>query len=810
VSIRRLLLLWAVLALLAQALPRLADPPSASAEPASSRQLTYLIQARLDPVTHVVEGRGTLTWKNPTAFPVPDFHLHLYLNAFRNRHSTFLKESLGAHRGAEFDDRSPGSIDVTSFRLRGGAELAPQGVFNACDDGNPDDRTVMSIPLPEPVPPGGEAVFEIAWTSVLPKAFARTGFGGPYHMVAQWFPKPGVFEVEHGGLGGPVARWNCHQFHGSSEFYADYGVYDVSLTVPLDYRDRVGASGQRVETVIDDAAGTVTYRYQAHDVHDFAWVCDTDFVVTRFDFPARFGIPEDERRRVAALLGKQPEELVLPPVEVTLLLQPEHADQEERHARAVHAALAYMGLWFGPYPYSTLTVVDPDHRAEDTGGMEYPTLITGGTELRPPARGWDPEFVLVHEFGHQYFYGLVGTNEFEHAWMDEGLNTYATARVMSRVYPPSPSLTRYGPALHEGERPFAFEGLLAGARKALPEITRRLDGDVRIPFGSVAPIEALGDLLGLDAPDDVPLMPPTPDCGPLAWLREAPFLTLLPILPISIDEAERSSVARRPIVDPIAGVNAWEYMDSRSYGTNSYPRTAAALRTVEGLVGEAVLLKGLHTYVERNRYGHPGPEQLWRALTEAADAAGQPGLRDVLRTLFDEATTVDYGVAAIDVLDPSEHDEDHAGHGTHGGGEHAHVPPKDERVRPPESTVLLRRHGDAVLPVEVLVRFDDGSARRMRWGTDGVVRATDGGEAPFQTVAPEGTQGRWTKVRFVGKAKVVSAQTDPARRLFLEKDRTNDGLVHEDARAGGAGAALPLTVRLLGWVQQLTTFYGGL
>lgn len=805
--IRGLVLLWGALALLAQGLPRVVAPERARAEPASPRQLTYVIRAQLDAATHRVEGRGTLTWRNPTAFPVPDFHLHLYLNAFRNRHSTFLRESLGAHRGAEFDDSAPGSIDVTSFRRRGGPELASSGVFNACDDGNPDDRTVLSIPLPEPIPPGGEAVFEIAWTSVLPKAFARTGFGGPYHMVAQWFPKPGVFEVEHGGLGGPVGRWNCHQFHGSSEFYADYGVYDVSLTVPMAYRDRVGASGQRIETVIDDATGTVTYRFQAHDVHDFAWVCDTDFVVTRFEFPTRFGIPEDERRRVAALLGKSPEELVLPPVEVTLLLQPEHADQEERHARAVHAALAHMGLWFGPYPYPTLTVVDPDHRAPDTGGMEYPTLITGGTDFRPDPRGWDPEFVLVHEFGHQYFYGLVGTNEFEHAWMDEGLNTFATARVMNKAYPPAPPVTRYGPFAVYGERPLAFEGLLGGARRALPHVSGWLAQDARIPFGSVAPIDWLGGLLGLDAPDDLPLFPPTPDSGALAWLREAPFLTLLPILPIRVDEAERSSVGRRPIVDPIAGVNAWEYMDSRSYGTNSYPRPAAALRTFEALVGEAALLRGLHAYVDRYRYGHPGPEQLFRMLTDAADAAGHSDMRPVLRTLFEEASTVDYGIGAIDVLEPEKHDEHEAGAAGHG---HAHAGPPDGRSRPPESTVLIRRHGDAALPVEVLVRFDDGSARRLRWGSDGVVRATDGGEAPFQTVAPEGTQGRWTKVRFVGKAKAVAAQTDPHRRLFLERDRSNDGLVLEDARSDGPGAALPLTVRLLGWVQQLTTFYGGL
>jgi peptidase M1-like protein len=74
-------------------------------------------------------------------------------------------------------------------------------------------------------------------------------------------------------------------------------------------------------------------------------------------------------------------------------------------------------------------------QGESTGGMEYPTLITAGTRWYAPWSGTQPESVTVHEAGHQFWYGIVATNEVDHAWMDEGLNTYSTARVMAEAWP---------------------------------------------------------------------------------------------------------------------------------------------------------------------------------------------------------------------------------------------------------------------------------------------------------------------------------------------------------------------------------------
>jgi Peptidase family M1 domain len=120
-------------------------------------------------------------------------------------------------------------------------------------------------------------------------------------------------------------------------------------------------------------------------------------------------------------------------VDIRLLLQPEHAGQAERHFAAARAALRYYGEWFGPYPYSHLTIVDPAWQSE-AGGMEYPTLITAGSRWLAPGAAITPEGVTVHEAGHQWWYGIVATNEFENAWMDEGVNTFSTARVIDQTF----------------------------------------------------------------------------------------------------------------------------------------------------------------------------------------------------------------------------------------------------------------------------------------------------------------------------------------------------------------------------------------
>ncbi|HEX5474047.1 MAG TPA: M1 family metallopeptidase [Vicinamibacterales bacterium] len=398
----------------------------------SPRNASYTIDARLTPATRTIDATERLTWRNITHRPATSLRFHLYYNAWRDARSTWMRELRLA--GGRIDPH-PGEwagTDISTLRVvRDGApaaDLTGRIGFIAPDDGNVDDRTVIDVPLDTPVEPGQTIEVRIAWRAHVPRTFARTGAIGNYFFLGQWFPKIGV--LEDGG-------WNCHQFHATTEFFSDFGVYDVHLTVPSTWI--VGATGVELDAH-PEGPGETSHHYYQEDVHDFAWTTSPDFVErhARFDEPG------------------------LPPVDLRLLLQPEHAGQAERHFAAARAALGSYGRWFGPYPYGHLTIVDPAWQS-GTGGMEYPTLYTAGTRWLAPEGSGTPEGVVVHENGHQFWYGLVATNEFEHAWMDEGINTFSTARTLATALPHSFYTERY------------FGGFIPWVFHDLP--LSRIDGD---------------------------------------------------------------------------------------------------------------------------------------------------------------------------------------------------------------------------------------------------------------------------------------------------------------------------------------------
>jgi hypothetical protein len=392
--------------------PAAQPAPGAISPPLSPRNANYAITARLDPATRTIMGQERIVWRNITSTTATELQFHLYWNAWKNMKSTFMRERVLA--GVRNDeDRPPSdwsSIDVTAIKLitPSSVDLTASQHFITPDDDNTDDQTVMAIPLPKPVGPGGEMTIELTWTGHVPRTFARTGAIGNFFFIAQWFPKLGVLGQD---------GWNTHQFHAGTEFFSDYGSYDVSLSVPQ--RWIVGATGLERERR-DNADGTATHRYYQDDVHDFTWTTSPDFVerTARFEHPT------------------------LPPVEMRLLLQPEHVSQTDRHFDATRTTLKYYGEWFGAYPYGHITIVDPAFQS-GAGGMEYPTLFTAGTRWLAPQHVMTPEAVTVHEAGHQFWYGIVGNNEFEDAWMDEGFNTFSTARAVSQVYDPNYLALRY-------------------------------------------------------------------------------------------------------------------------------------------------------------------------------------------------------------------------------------------------------------------------------------------------------------------------------------------------------------------------------
>ena len=620
----------------------------------SPRNASYSIDVDLDPGSHSVTGREVITWRNITSKPTSELRFHTYWNAWRDAHSTWMRERIRAATASGADlsdlvDRPAGDwsrIDVSAVRLlAGGAtpmtDLTSAVRYIAPDDGNGDDRTVLAVPLPKPAAPGDTLTIEVAWTSHVPRTFARTGVIGRFYFIAQWFPKLGVLED---------AGWNAHQFHAGTEFFSDYGVYDVRMTVPRGWV--VGATG-REQSRTDTPSGKTVHHYVEHDVHDFAWTTSPDFLVRteKFEHPR------------------------LPAVEMRLLLQPEHAGQAERHFAATRATLSSYGDWYGPYPYGHITIVDPAWQSR-AGGMEYPTLFTAGTRWIAPASVNTPEGVTVHECGHQFWYGLSGNNEFEDAWMDEGLNTFSTARVLDETFSPAFQSMR----LFGGFVPWVFRDL---------PVSRVVDGDRIAGYRSVA----------------------------------------------------TSDVQSTP---------SWRYFPG-SGGAITYNKTALWLHTLERLIGWRRLDRGLAAFFGRAEFHHPSPDQLFGALSQGAGT----NLGWYFDEVYRSSNAFDYAVSELTTT--ASHDGFH-------------------------TEVVVARRAGGVFPVDLLVRFADGSTARERW---------DG-------------RDRWRLYTYDRGSAAVSAEVDPDRVLLLDLDFTNNSRTLTPA---SSAAARRWAARWLVWAQDLVMTY---
>lgn len=696
----------------------------------------YKISARLDPATKTIKGKYSLTWWNHTEDSIPDLYFHHYLNAFKNLDSTFMRESNLSRRRerlmewtAKPGEEKWGWVDVDRIQIVGGADLTPAKTFVHPDDDNASDQTVMRVVLPQPIPSFGTIELGVEFTSKLPRALARTGYVGNYFLVAQWFPKIGVYEGP-GVRGREQGGWNCHQFHANTEFYADYGVYDVELTVPSNLV--VGATGLlRSERKNPD--GTTTYNYFQEDVHDFAWTASPRFLeITRtFEWIKEAG--PDERVRWARLLNIPTEQLALRDVNVTLLLQPDHKHLRDRYFRAAFNALKYFGLWYGQYPYDTLTVVDPQNdsppqtepaspRDANTGGMEYPTFITGGTYFWPGQHSFEPESVTVHELGHQFWYGLAGNNESEEAWLDEGLNTYSTGKVLETTY---------------GAR-CGYEYFLGMPIPASPWLRVEVP---TFPFAGVKNIPLGLYFSCVQRPERA-----------RARLRY-------------LEHAKDDDLAR----------HGWQYASGPSYTVNSYHRPALTLRTLESYLGEETMARVMRTYHQRWRYRHPTMRDFMATVNEVS---GQ-NMDWFFQQFFYGSNLLDYAVT--DIVTTPLHGR--IGIYDEGAKKVSHIKKpaleafeksKDKRYR---STVLVQRLGEAVAPVDVVIRFEDGEIVRERW---------DG-------------KYRWIKYIYERASQVRSAEVDPERKLALDANFTNNSRLREEDNR----AAAKWYVRWIFWLENL-------
>jgi hypothetical protein len=618
---------------------------SPAGQPLSTRVVTYTIDASLDTDKKSLDATETITYKNLTGQALTTIPFHLYLNAFRPE-STFTNEThfKGGVRDSESESYYPpeklGSITISQIDADGYGDLTSAMHFIAPDDGNTEDHTVMEITLPHPLPPNNSITFHLAFHDQFPLSVARNGYKRDFIMGSQWYPKPGVFW--HGA-------WNCHQYHATTEFFSDFATFNISLTLP--HRYIVGASGVPTGELVNPN-GTRTLSFYGEDIGDFAWAASPHFTVTDGIYLSSLG-----------------------PVKVHVLALAAHPTAGPRYLDITRKSLAFFEDHYGPYPYKILTVIDPEPDSE-IGGMEYPTLFTGETTwFRDPS--YITEQTIEHEFGHQYWYGMVATNEFEDAWLDEGINSYTEVKSLDAILGRNTSVFNrpYANAsddeLHRLEY-FFFPDYDPVTRWAFK--FRNTDSYGGVTYGKSATLlRTLEGIIGQDTMDEAMRTyfmryrfthPTTEDflrtieqvaIAHGKAIATAPIAIGRPFGSITLNEASKTD---EPIQTPsVAFASSFPLTSTGDFDYSAVPATNSSLRS----------------YLNQSIYGT-------QVLDYAIDAISSDSLQWWLPQ------------------------------------------PSDKTKAQYLSTVYLHRKGDFILPVTAEIVFDDGTRVREHW--NGVDRWT--------------------------------------------------------------------------------------
>ncbi|HEX6431204.1 MAG TPA: M1 family metallopeptidase [Niastella sp.] len=375
------------------------------------QEVNYNIQVALNDKQHSLKGDLSVEYINNSPDTLTYIWFHLWPNAYKNKNTALAKQLAADNSGEKkATTTEPGFIDSLRFAVNG------QTISTESDTGNID---MIKLVLQQPLLPGKQITIATPFFVKLPNYYSRSGYNGQQFMVCQWYPKPAVYDR---------TGWHAFPYLDQGEFYSEYGSFKVKITVPAEYV--VGATGtlqtqpelnKYKQIGIENNKGSKvvpykttipgklkTLQYFGDHIHDFAWFAGKDYVI-RYDT-----LQLTERDTVNVFSYGQ-----------------SSGNKTWKNSTSyIKDAVRHYSKWIGQYPYPVVQAVEGPSNLS-SGGMEYPmiTLITS-----PNAKEEEMDAVITHEVGHNWFYGILGSNERDHPWMDEGINTYFQFRYEAEKY----------------------------------------------------------------------------------------------------------------------------------------------------------------------------------------------------------------------------------------------------------------------------------------------------------------------------------------------------------------------------------------
>lgn len=383
------------------------------------QQVDYTINVSLQDKDHSLDGFEKMIYTNHSPDTLSFIWIHCWPNAYKNDRTAFSEQLLENGRTDFYfsGKEAKGYINHLDFRI--------DGIVARTED-HPRYIDIVRIFLPHPLPPGGQITITTPFHVRLPVNFSRGGYmisPGSHdatYQVTQWYPKPAVYDRE---------GWHPIPYLDQGEFYSEFGNYDVRITVPNDFI--IAATGElqnapgHQETTPSQGPGTKTLRYLQNNIHDFAWFANRHF--------------QTDHDTLQLTSGRI--------IDVYAFYTPASRRTWQHSTQYMKDAIRFRSTLIGEYPFNVVTAVEAG--MGNSGGMEYPTI----TAINMHGASRDLDITLEHEIGHNWFYGILGTNERRYPWMDEGINTYYDNRYTATKYTsPHPELVLSPPGSHHHPR----------------------------------------------------------------------------------------------------------------------------------------------------------------------------------------------------------------------------------------------------------------------------------------------------------------------------------------------------------------------